>query len=381
MEKVMDVKNIPIKEIVPYAKNAKKHDKRQIDNVAESIRQYGFVQPVVVDKDGIIVIGHCRVLAAKKLGMESVPCVCVDDLTPEQVNALRLVDNKSNESDWDFDLLADELPDLDLSAFDFDWGLPEDQQEEVIEDMAPAVDEENDPVAKPGDIWKLGEHRLMCGDSTSIDAVEALMGGQMADMVFTDPPYGYSYQSNMREKSKKFDVLENDDKILDFFPNIRLLCNGFVFICTTWKVLDKWLPLFKQYHDLTNMIIWDKGGGGIGDLKHTFSTDYEVILCSNNGREIKGKRIGSVWNIPKDSANEYAHPTQKPVKLSEFAIRNTTERGGTVLDLFGGSGSTLIACEQLDRRCCMMELDPRYCDVIIKRWEQFTGEKAVLLHD
>lgn len=370
-----------LSDIIPYAGNAKKHDERQIANVAESIRQYGFVQPIVVDRDGVIVIGHCRALAAKKLGMKEVPCVCADDLTPEQVDALRLVDNKSNESEWDFDLLAEEIPQLDLSGFDFDWGLPEDQQEEVIEDTAPAVDEENDPVAKLGDIWKLGEHRLMCGDSTSIDAVEALMGGQMADMVFTDPPYGYSYQSNKREKSKKFDVLENDDKILDFFPNIRLVCNGFVFICTTWKVLDKWLPLFKQYHDLTNMIIWDKGGGGVGDLKHTFSTDYEVILCSNNGREIKGKRIGSVWSIPKDAANEYAHPTQKPVKLSEFAIRNTTERGGTVLDLFGGSGSTLIACEQLKRKCCMMELDPRYCDVIIKRWEQFTGEKAVLLHD
>lgn len=376
----MEIKQIPIKEITPYAKNAKKHDKTQIANVAESIKQYGFVQPVVVDKDGVIVIGHCRALAAKKLKMETVPCVCVDDLTPEQVNALRLVDNKTNESPWDMDLLEEELGNVDLSAFEFDWVLPE-QQQEVVEDTAPAVDEESNPIAKIGDIWKLGEHRLMCGDSTSIDAVEALMGGQMADMVFTDPPYGYSYQSNKREKSKKFDVLENDDKILDFFPNIRLVCNGFVFICTQWKVLDKWIPLFKKYHDLTNMIIWEKGGGGIGDLKHTFSTDYEVILCSNNGREIIGKRIGSVWSIPKDSVNEYAHPTQKPVKLSEFAIRNTTERGGTVLDLFGGSGSTLIACEQLGRRCCMMELSPRYCDVIIKRWEQFTGKKAVALND
>lgn len=376
----MEIKQIPIKEITPYAKNAKKHDKTQIANVAESIKRYGFVQPVVVDKDGVIVIGHCRALAAKKLGMKTVPCVCVDGLTPEQVNALRLVDNKTNESPWDMDLLEEELGNVDLSAFEFDWVLPE-QQQEVVEDTAPAVDEESNPIAKIGDIWKLGEHRLMCGDSTSIDAVEALMGGQMADMVFTDPPYGYSYQSNMREKSKKFDVLENDDKILDFFPNIRLVCNGFVFICTQWKVLDKWIPLFKKYHDLTNMIIWDKGGGGIGDLKHTFSTDYEVILCSNNGREIIGKRIGSVWSIPKDSVNEYAHPTQKPVKLSEFAIRNTTERGGTVLDLFGGSGSTLIACEQLGRRCCMMELSPRYCDVIIKRWEQFTGKKAVALND
>lgn len=369
-----------IDEIVPYAKNAKKHDKKQIDNVAESIRQYGFVQPVVIDRDGVIVIGHCRTLAAKKLGMKEVPCVCVDELNPEQVAALRLVDNKSNESDWNMDLLGEELEGLDLSAFDFDWGLQDNLLDTVVEDdYEPELPVE--PKAKLGDVYQLGNHRLMCGDSVSIDAVEALMGGQMANMVFTDPPYGYNYQSNMREKTKKFDVLENDDKILDFFPNIRIVCNGFVFICTTWKVLDKWIPLFKQYHDLTNMIIWDKGGGGIGDLKHTFSTDYEVILCSNNGCEIKGKRIGSVWNIPKDTAIEYVHPTQKPVKLSEFAIKNTTKRKDIVLDLFGGSGSTLIACEQLDRRCFMMEFDPKFVDVIIDRWEKFTGGKAVLLND
>lgn len=222
-----------------------------------------------------------------------------------------------------------------------------------------------------------GGHFLLCGDSTSIDDVERLMGGEKADMVFTDPPYGYEYQSNAR--GEKFEILKNDDKILDFFPNIQMVCNGFAFICTTWKVLDKWLPLFKKYHNLTNMIIWDKGGGGIGDLAHTFATDYEVILCSNNGREITGKRIGSVWAIKKDSGNNYVHPTQKPVKLSEFAIRNTTERGDIVLDLFGGSGSTLIACEQLKRKCRMMEYDPMYCDVIVERWEQFTGQEAELI--
>lgn len=376
----MEVRKVKLSEITPYAKNAKKHDKRQINNVAESIRQYGFVQPVVIDRDGVIVIGHCRALAAKKLGMDEVPCVCVDDLAPEQVAALRLVDNKSNESDWDMNLLGEELDGLDLSAFDFDWGLQDELSTEVVEDdYDPELPEE--PKAKLGDVYQLGEHRLMCGDSTSIDAVETLMGGQMANMVFTDPPYGYNYQSNMREKTKKLDVLENDDKILDFFPNIRIVCNGFVFICTTWKVLDKWIPLFKKYHDLTNMIIWDKGGGGIGDLKHTFSTDYEVILCSNNGCEIKGKRIGSVWSIPKDTAVDYVHPTQKPVKLAEFAIRNTTQRQDAVLDLFGGSGSTLIACEQLERRCFIMEYDPKFVDVIIDRWEKFTGKKAVLLND
>nr|DAT53248.1 MAG TPA: ParB protein [Caudoviricetes sp.] len=173
----MNIVQKPLSEITPYAKNAKKHDQTQIDNVAESIKQYGFVQPIVVDRDGVIVIGHCRALAAKKLGMETVPCVCVDDLTPEQVKALRLVDNKSNESDWDFDLLADELPELDLSAFDFDWGLPDDQTEEVVEDDVPEVDEKSEPITKPGDIWQLGRHRLMCGDSTKPENVNALMGG------------------------------------------------------------------------------------------------------------------------------------------------------------------------------------------------------------
>ena len=151
----MNIESKLLADIVPYAKNAKKHDNRQINNVAESIKQYGFVQPIVIDRDGVIVIGHCRALAAKKLGMKEVPCVCVDDLTPEQVNALRLVDNKSNESDWDFDLLADEIPGLDLSSFDFDWGLPE-ITEEVIEDEAPEVDEDAEPIAKLGDIWQLG---------------------------------------------------------------------------------------------------------------------------------------------------------------------------------------------------------------------------------
>ena len=377
----MKVANKNLADLTPYAGNAKKHDSTQIANVAESIKQFGFVQPIVIDQNGVIVIGHCRALAAKKLGMKEVPCVCVDDLTPEQVNALRIVDNKSNESEWDFDILPDELADLDLSDFDFGFGIENDEEEtEIVEDEAPEVDEDAEPIAKLGDIWQLGRHRLMCGDSTDKATVELLMDGKKADMVFTDPPYGYEYQSNMRTKSKKFDVLKNDDKILDFMPAIKGVVNGFVFICTTWKVLDKWLPLFAKYYDLTNMIIWDKGGGGIGDLEHTFLTDFEIILCSNNSAKITGKRIGSVWSISKDNANDYVHATQKPVKLSATAIENTTNDNDIVLDVFGGSGSTLIACEQLNRTCYMMELDEKYCDVIIKRWETLTGEKAVLIN-
>jgi site-specific DNA-methyltransferase (adenine-specific) len=172
----MEVKNRKLSSITAYGKNAKKHDKTQINNVAESIKQYGFVQPIVIDRDGVIVIGHCRALAAKKLGMEEVPCVCVDDLTSEQVNALRLVDNKSNESDWDFDLLADELPGLDLSAFDFEWGLRDELNDSVVEDdYEPVIPAE--PKSKLGDVYQLGDHRLMCGDSTSLTDVQKLVGG------------------------------------------------------------------------------------------------------------------------------------------------------------------------------------------------------------
>ena len=400
-------------DIVPYANNTKKHDETQIKNVAESIKKYGWVQPIVIDNDGTIVIGHCRALAAERLGIEEVPCVVVSDLTEEEINALRIVDNKTNESPWDFDLLSAELPEIDLSdfEFDFDFGIEDEEEEtEIVEDEAPEVDEDAEPITKLGDVWQLGRHRLMCGDSTDKGTVELLMDGKKADMVFTDPPYGYNYQSNMREKTSKFDVIENDDKILDFFPCIQAVCDGFVYICTTWKTADKWIELFKQYYDLTNVIIWDKGGGGIGDLFHTFSTDYEMILVCNNGHEIKGKRYGSVWNFTnqeitkmkkeellnivleqkkfysiwqekKDNPNEYVHPTQKPVSLSARAIRSSTDIGDNVVDLFGGSGSTVMACEQTGRNCYTMELDPKYCDVIIKRWEKFTGEKAVLLND
>lgn len=202
-----------------------------------------------------------------------------------------------------------------------------------------------------------------------------------ADLVFTDPPYGYEYQSNMRTKTKKFDVIENDDKILDFVPAMKHIVNGFVFICTTWKVLDKWIPLFNKYFTLTNMIIWKKGGGGIGDLYKTFITDYEIILCANNNKKITGKRIGSVWDIPKDDVNEYDHPTQKPVKLAATAIEATTNKNDVVLDLFGGSGSTLIACEQTNRKCRMMELDEHYCDVIIRRYMALTGKEVYLIEN
>lgn len=371
---------LKLSEIVPYENNARKNDKA-VKDVAESIKQCGYIAPIIVDENNVILAGHTRYKALKKLGYKEVAVKKILGLTDEQKRKYRLLDNKTNElADWDFEKLKDEIDGLDFSEFDIDWGIEEDTETiSVIEDSPIEIDNTHEPITQLGDIWQLGEHRLMCGDSTDALNINILMQGKKADLVFTDLPYGYEYQSNMRTKSKKFDVLKNDDKILEFMPAIKDICKGFIFICTTWKVLDKWLPLFNKYYDLTNMIIWDKGGGGIGDLEHTFSTDYEIILCSNNGAKITGKRIGSVWNVPKDNASDYVHATQKPVKLSAIAIENTTNKNGVVLDIFGGSGSTLIACEQLNRKCYCMELDPKYCDVIIKRWETFTGKKAIKL--
>lgn len=258
----MNVQEIKLKDIKPYGKNPRKNDDA-VPYVAESIKQFGFKVPIVIDKNNVIVAGHTRYKAAKKLGFKSVPCIIADDLTDEQIKAFRLADNKvSEKAEWDLDLLDSEIEGIfDIDMTDFGFELESEELEAEEDEYQGTVPE--DPVTRKGDMWKLGEHLLLCGDSTCITDVEKLMYEEKADMCFTDPPYGYEYQSNLRKKSKKFDVIENDDKILDFFPSIQLVCNGFIFICTTWKVLDKWIPLFKKYHDLTNMIIWNKGGGGV----------------------------------------------------------------------------------------------------------------------
>ena len=403
-----------VAELIPYEYNPRKND-QAVQFVANSLKVFGFINPIVIDENNVIVCGHTRYKAALINGYSEVPCICVDDLTPEQIRAFRLVDNKTAEiSSWDEALEIAEMSALDgdFDWTDFGWSLEDfddiDLDRPIQEDDVPDVDENAETTVKLGDLWQLGKHRLICGDCTDKAVIDRLMNGKRANMVFTDPPYGYSYQSNWRDQVGKFDIIANDDKILDFFPSIVNICDGFVYVCTTWKTADKWTELFKKYYELTNVIIWDKGGGGIGDLFHTFSTDYEMILVCNNKHEIKGMRYGSVWSFTddevmkmkkedllrivleqkqycsiwrenRDNPNEYVHPTQKPIALSARAIRSSTDFGENVLDLFGGSGSTLMACEQLNRNCFMSELDPHYCDVIIQRWENFTGEKAVLI--
>ena len=380
-------KTVPVAELIPYARNSRTHSPQQVDKIAASIREFGFLNPIIVDGKNGIVAGHGRVMAAQKLGLASLPVIEAAHLTEAQKRAYVIADNRlALDAGWDNDMLKIELQDLDAEGFDLSLTgfnpdeignfLAEPTEGLTDEDAVPEVPAV--PVTVEGDVWVLGRHRLMCGDSTSIDAVERLMDGRKADMVFTDPPYGVEFQSNMRTKSAKFDVLKNDDTFLDIAPIIEACSTGWVFVWTSWKVQTKWIDQFQSMGYPTNIVVWHKPGGGIGDLKRTFSSDYEVALVWHRGAELCGKRIGSVWTVNKDGASTYVHPTQKPVALAEEALDKTTRASAVIMDLFGGSGSTLIACEKTARDCRMMELDPKYCDVIIKRWQDFTGQEAML---
>ncbi len=378
---------VPTTDLLPYAMNSRTHSDEQVAQIAASIKEFGFTNPILIDDAAGIIAGHGRLMAAKRLNLNEVPTITLKGLTEAQKKAYVIADNKlALNAGWDTEALTAELRrlqeldfDLDLIGFDSDElaQLLEPEQVEGLTDEDDVPDVPETPKTVEGDIWVLGNHRLMCGDSTSIDAVDKLMDGARADMVFTDPPYGVAYQSNMRTKTQKFDVLKNDDVILDIAPVIESASSGWVFVWTSWKVLTLWIEQFASLGYPTNQIIWFKGGGGIGDLKKTFSSDYETALVWNRGAELTGKRIGSVWKVGKDNASDYAHPTQKPVALAEEAMDKTTRADYKILDLFGGSGSTLIACEKTHRNCYMMELDPKYCDVIIKRWQDYTGKKAI----
>ena len=383
----MQVEQLKVGDLIPYVNNSRTHSDEQVMQVASSIKEFGFTNPILIDDDGGIIAGHGRLMAAKKLGLDEVPCIRLGHLSEAQRKAYVIADNQlALNSGWDLDTLKLEMDrlgeldfDIELLGFDDDFlaSLMIEEPGEGLTDEDAVPEPPETPTTVEGDVWVLGNHRLMCGDSTSIDAVDKLMDGKMADMVNTDPPYGVSYQSNMRTKSDQFDVIANDDVFLDIAPVIAACSTGWVFVWTSWKVITTWIDMFEGFGYPTNQVIWSKGGGGIGDLKKTFSSDYETALVWHRGAELTGKRIGSVWKVDKDGASTYMHPTQKPVALPEEAIDKTTRQGDLVLDLFGGSGSTLIACEKTNRVSYNMELDPKYCDVIIKRWQEFTGKQAI----
>lgn len=369
----MEIKMLKLAELVPYEKNPRKNDEA-VKYVQASIKEFGFKVPIVIDKDNVIVAGHTRYKAAKKLKMDEVPCIIADDLSEEQIKAFRLADNKvSEQAVWDFDLLSGELDgilDIDMTAFGFE-GIEEEEPEVEEDDFEVELPEE--PKAKLGDIYQLGNHRLMCGDSTSIDDVEKLIAGERMDMVFTDPPYNVAFNG----RSGKFDVIKNDDLSATEFENfidatvnmIKIINAPIHYIWCNWDFYG----ILQGKLDYKSCIVWAKNVFGMGK-----GYRHQHEFCLFNGKIDENiKNETDLWQIKKD--HNYVHPTQKPVELSFRAIGNHSGVQ-TVLDLFGGSGSTLIGCEQRGVRCYMMELDPKYVDVIIERWEKFTGKKAVLLN-
>ena len=377
----MQIEQKLISDLIPYANNARTHSDEQVTQIASSIKEFGFNNPILIDKDNGIIAGHGRLEAAKKLGYTEVPTIKLEHLTDTQRKAFILADNRiALNSGWDTTLLSLELKELDteldLTSLGFDAKelaallAPEQVEGNTDEDSVPDVPEE--PITKPGDIYKLGNHRLMCGDSTSIDAVDKLLDGNKVDLIFTDPPYNVAFNG----RSGKHDVIKNDNLSKEQFATfITEICNTIeavnakaYYIWCNWNfygILQDKLP-YKT------CIVWAKNVFGMGA-----GYRHQHEFCLFNGKiDEHIKNESDLWNVKKD--HNYVHPTQKPVELSVRAFSNHITYLN-VLDLFGGSGSTLIGAEKTGRNAFIMELDPKYCDVIVKRWEDFTGKKAELL--
>jgi len=379
-----------ITEITPYEKNPRKNDEA-VEYVANSIKEFGFKVPIVIDKDGVIVAGHTRYKAAQELGLEKLPCVIADDLTEEQVKAFRLADNKVGElAEWDFDLLGEELDgifDIDMSEFGFELNLDDNEPQEIEEDEIP---EEVETRCKLGNIWQLGEHFLICGDSTDPAVIDRLMDGVKADMVFTDPPYNIASDSKnvtkdsnsprMRELAKT--EWDKDFVISDIFESILQTIKNdcTVYICTSHFLAGEIWTWMKTWADHFSYCIWSKPNPMPSLMKRHWTWNTEIVCYATRGKHTfnfpKEGHALSTWTINKINGKT-GHPTEKPVEVPAMAISHSSKENSVVLDLFGGSGSTLIACEQLNRKCYMCELDEHYCDVIISRYENFTGKAAV----
>lgn len=410
-----------IEDLTPYANNPRNNE-NAVEPVAASIREFGFKIPIVIDSGGVIVAGHTRLKAAQRLGMKKVPCIVADDLTPEQVKAFRLADNKVSEfATWD-DRLDAELAELESMGFDMDgFGFDPpsgDNGGEIIEDDPPEVDEESPPETQPGDIYQLGRHRLICGDSTDPDTLQRLTDGAEMDLILTDPPYNADYEGKTKDALK----IQNDKMtdanfyafLYDVFKNLYQVTKpgGAVYVFHAHMESVNFLSAFRAVDFyLHQMLVWNKNTMVLGHCDyqwkhepiiygwkpgagHYFTNsrlEYTVIEDAPNVNKMTKselreyvkellKRGDPVTVISEDKpARNAEHPTMKPVKLIAYLIRNSSRPGENVIDVFGGSGSTLIAAEQTGRTCYTAELDPRYCDVIVKRWEKLTGQKAVKL--
>ena len=390
MAEVKQVKTVVIDKLIPYVNNAKKHTDDQVTRIASSIREFGFVNPVLVDKDFNIIAGHGRVMAAQKLGWTEVPCLFVEGLTEAQRKAYILADNRLGElAEWDMELVTSELELLQELDFDIDltgFELPEPESELVEEDELPEPPEE--PISKPGDIWLLGEHRVMCGDSTSIDDVEKLMGGLEADLYLTDPPYNVDYVGKTKDALKIQNDVMDDSPFRQFISDAftaadSVLRKGAVFYI--WHAGTEAYNFIGGVRDcnwlLKEILVWVKNVMVMG--RQDYQWQHEPCLYGwKDGAShywASDRKQTTVLNFDKPARNG-EHPTMKPVELFDYLIKNSSRPGDVVLDSFGGSGTTIIACEQNNRKGYCMELDPRYVDVIVNRWENLTGKKAELLN-
>ena len=389
----------PIERLLPYIRNARTHSEAQIAQIAASIAEFGFTAPILAGSDGVIVAGHGRLAAARKLGLASVPVVVLEHLTPTQRRALVIADNKIAENaGWDEELLRLELAELQEADFDLALtGFDADELLEIMageettaeghtdEDAAPEVPVT--PVSKPGDVWIMGQHRLLCGDSTDAASYTLLMAGEKAAMTFTDPPYGVNYANSAKDKMRGTNrPILNDNLGEDFEPFLKAAltpmiahCQGAIYIAMSSSELDTLQSAFRAAGGKwSTFIIWAKNTFTLG--RSDYQRQYEPILYGwpeGATRHWCGDRDqGDVWHFNKPRVNDL-HPTMKPVELVERAIRNSSRPGDVVLDPFGGSGTTLIAAEKSGRQARLIELDPKYVDTIVRRWQEYAGAQAV----
>lgn len=371
------------KDLIPYANNSRTHSDEQVNQVASSMKEFGFTNPVLIDEQGGVIAGHGRIMAAKKLGIDDVPCIELVGLTEAQKKAYVIADNQlALNSGWDLDMLKLELEslneldfDIDLLGFDDDFldGLLEEEPEEGLtdEDAVPELPEK--PVSVLGDIWQLGDHRLMCGDSTSIEAVEKLMDGHKADMVFTDPPYGVSYEG-----------IKNDDEaglsnLLDqVFSNYLMISKSgaSIYVFHADRTNHIFRENFNKYFHFSSMVIWVKNSLTLSQTDYQSQHEPCLYGWMNNGTHswYSDRKQTSIWKFDKEHFS--GHTTPKPIELVSYGLSNSSKGGDLVVDLFGGSGSTLIASQKTGRIANLMELDEKYVDVIVMRWQDFTGKKA-----
>jgi DNA modification methylase len=393
----MIVTDMAVATLVPYARNPR-NNTAAIDAVKASIAEFGFRQPIVVDEKMVVIVGHTRLEAAKQLGLKTVPVHVAEGLTPAQAKAYRLMDNRSHENaEWDDELLRLEFGDLKLDDFDLALtGFVSDELDKLLgaeqiagltdPDEAPPVPEQ--PVSKPGDFWILGDHRVLCGDATVMTDVEKLMGGQLADMSFCDAPYNVDYGNSAKDKMRGKDRRILNDALGEGFyqflydacVNLLLVTKGACYLSMSSSELDTLQRAFKAAGGKwSTFIIWAKNTFTLG--RADYQRQYEPILYGwKDGSQhywCGARDQGDVWFVDKPRVNGL-HPTMKPVELIERAITNSSKSRDIVLDLFGGSGTTLIAAERTGRSARLMELDPKYVDVIVQRWQDYTGNKAVL---